>query len=103
MNKIISLISLVLMIGIFFITIESLPIVGDPHSPASTHVSPHYIEKSAEETGAPNFVAAILADYRGYDTLGENIVIFTAGVSTVLILKTSGNLLKHKGGKDNEK
>lgn len=101
MKKTISLISLVLMTGILFFTLGGLPIVGDPHSPASTHVSPHYIGKSAEETGVPNFVAAILADYRGYDTLGENIVIFTAGLSAVLILKASGNL-KHKGGKDNE-
>ena len=101
MNKIISLISLVLMIGIFFITIESLPIVGDPHSQLPP-MFPHYIEKSAEETGAPNFVAAILADYRGYDTLGENIVIFTAGVSTVLILKPVVIYLNIRG-KDNEK
>lgn len=102
MNKTISLISLLLMTGMFFLTIGGLPMVGDPQSPASTHVSPHYIEKAYEETGAPNLVSAILADYRGYDTLGENIVIFTAGLSTFLILKASGNLYKQKGGKDNE-
>ena len=42
--------------------------VGDPIR-VSTHVSPHYIGKSAEETEC--LVAAILADYRGYDTLGK--------------------------------
>jgi multicomponent Na+:H+ antiporter subunit B len=50
------------------------------------HVSPRYIERSHEETGAPNFVTAVLADYRGYDTLGETTVIFTAGVACLLIL-----------------
>lgn len=36
--------------------------------------------------GPPNFVTAVLADYRGYDTLGETTVIFTAGLACLLIL-----------------
>jgi multicomponent Na+:H+ antiporter subunit B len=63
-----------------------LPAVGDPDAPASTHVSPRYITQSHHETGAPNFVTAVLADYRGYDTLGETTVIFTAGLACALIL-----------------
>lgn len=101
MYKVYSLISLALMVLVLCLSISGLPIVGDPNSPASAHVSPHYIQYSYEETGVPNFVGAILADYRGYDTLGENIVIFTAGLSTILILK--GNLLiKRRGGKGHE-
>ncbi|ETX05075.1 hydrogen gas-evolving membrane-bound hydrogenase subunit E [Candidatus Entotheonella palauensis] len=72
--------------GILFYAGSQLPQVGDPRSPASTHVSPHYIEHSHHETGAPNFVTAVLADYRGYDTLGETTVIFTAGLACLLIL-----------------
>ena len=56
-----------------------LPEFGDPASPASTHVSPRFIEDAAAETGAANMVTAVLADYRGYDTLGETAVIFAAG------------------------
>lgn len=63
-----------------------LPPVGDPGSPAATHVSPRYIEHGPEETGAENMVTAVLADYRGYDTLGEITVIFTAGLACLLIL-----------------
>ena len=63
-----------------------LPAVGDPDAPASEHVSPRYITESHHETGAHNFVTAVLADYRGYDTLGETVVIFTAGLACVLIL-----------------
>ncbi|MBM3224930.1 MAG: cation:proton antiporter, partial [Candidatus Tectomicrobia bacterium] len=44
-------------------------------------------ERSHTETGTPNFVTAILADYRAYDTLGETTVIFTAGLACVLILR----------------
>ena len=63
-----------------------LPDWGDPNSPASRHVSPYFIENSVEQTAVPNFVTAVLADYRGYDTLGEVAVIFTAGIGVMLLL-----------------
>lgn len=51
-----------------------------------------WIEKGQEETGVPNMVTYGLADYRGYDTLGETAVIFTAGVSVILLLRRRGKL-----------
>ena len=66
---------------------QDMPDWGDPSSPASLHVSPRYIEKTIDETATPNIVTSVLADYRGYDTLGETTVIFTAGVSCILILR----------------
>ncbi len=60
---------------------------GDPNAPAARHVSPLYIEKSVEETHVPNIVTAVLADYRGYDTMFETIVIFCAGVVVVSALR----------------
>jgi multicomponent Na+:H+ antiporter subunit B len=51
-----------------------------------------WIEKGQEETGTPNMVTYGLADYRGYDTLGETAVIFTAGVSVILLLRRRGKL-----------
>ncbi len=67
---------------------QDMPDWGDPNSPPSTHVSPRYLEKTLAETATPNAVTSVLADYRGYDTLGETTVIFTAGVSCILILRT---------------
>lgn len=64
-----------------------MPDWGDPNSPANTHVSPRYLEESVEKTATPNVVTAVLADYRGYDTLGETTVIFTAGVVCILLLR----------------
>lgn len=63
-----------------------LPEVGDSTAPAFAHVSPYYLEYAHEETGAANYVTAVLADYRGYDTFGELTVIFTAGLACLLIL-----------------
>jgi multicomponent Na+:H+ antiporter subunit B len=62
---------------------------GDPRQPASTHVSPRYIEKTLPETGVPNAVTSVLADYRGYDTMFETSVIFTAGVAVMMLLRRS--------------
>jgi multicomponent Na+:H+ antiporter subunit B len=66
---------------------EDFPPWADPTSPASTHVSPHYIEKSVEETSVPNIVTAVLADYRGFDTMFETTVIFGAGVVCFFLLR----------------
>jgi multicomponent Na+:H+ antiporter subunit B len=68
---------------------EGLPDRADPQAPANQHVSPEYLIRAQEETGVPNVVTAVLADYRGYDTLGELIVIVTAGLGCVLVLKVA--------------
>ena len=59
-------------------------------APASLHVSPRYIERTLQETSVPNIVTAVLADYRGYDTMFETIVIFTAGVACIALLRVFG-------------
>ncbi|MDP6037349.1 MAG: DUF4040 domain-containing protein [Candidatus Latescibacteria bacterium] len=63
-----------------------MPVYGDPEAPIHKHVAPHYIEKSGKEIGVPNIVTSVLASYRGYDTLGETTVIFTAGIGVVLLI-----------------
>ena len=74
---------LLFMIMLMFISSGSLPPIYDPNSPAATHIADRYIEQAVAETGTTNMVTAVLADYRGYDTLGETTVIFTAGLVTV--------------------
>ena len=64
------------------------PLWGDPHSPANSHVSPYYIEHTLADTSVPNIVTAVLADYRSYDTMFETIVIFTAGIACIFLLRT---------------
>ncbi len=68
------------------------PSWGDPQAPASMHVSPRYIERTMDETGVPNIVTAVLADYRGYDTMFETIVIFSAGVACLFLLRFFGRI-----------
>ena len=65
---------------------QDMPNLGDPNAPAHQHVAPRYIAETPEAIGIPNVVTAVLADYRGYDTLGEVAVIFTAGIGVMLLL-----------------
>jgi multicomponent Na+:H+ antiporter subunit B len=64
----------------------ALPPFGVATSPIHQNVAPHYLANSIKETHVPNVVTAVLADYRGYDTLGETTVIFTAGIGVLLLL-----------------
>jgi multicomponent Na+:H+ antiporter subunit B len=63
-------------------------IVNKDTSPTGTqNASSYYIRNSYKDTHTPNMVTAILADYRGYDTLGEETVILTAGLICFLLLR----------------
>ena len=63
-----------------------MPYFGDPSAIVHQYVAPRYLQQSSMETGIPNVVTSILASYRGYDTLGELTVIFTAGIGVLGLL-----------------
>jgi multicomponent Na+:H+ antiporter subunit B len=63
-----------------------LPPFGSAAGPIHHHIAPDYIARMPAEIGVPNFVTGILASYRGFDTLGETAVIFTAGIAVVMLL-----------------
>jgi multicomponent Na+:H+ antiporter subunit B len=86
--RIVALITVLLLGGLLFYGLPDFPDWGDPTSPASTHLSPYYIEHAAADTHAPNIVTAVLADYRGYDTMFETAVIFSAGLACFFLLRT---------------
>jgi len=73
-----------------------MPNFADPNAPANRHVAPRYLADTVPQhpsgapvkVGVPNVVTSILASYRGYDTLGEVTVIFTAGIGVLLLLGT---------------
>lgn len=69
-----------------------MPAYGDANAPIHTWPDPSFVEKSIHDMhGLPNVVTAVLASYRGYDTLGETAVIFTAGIAVLLILRTNSD------------
>lgn len=83
--------------GLLIYGVSDFPRFGDAHSPANAGVeggagsiSEYYITKSYADTKVPNLVTSVLADYRGYDTMFETVVIFVAGMAIFAILRTFG-------------
>lgn len=95
----------VLVVGaaLFYATID-MPAYGDPNAPANAHVGLSYIEQTPKDISVPNIVTAVLASYRGFDTLGETLVVFTAGLTVILLLGVGsargGRSVSDKEGED---
>ena len=66
-----------------------LPRYGAANSPMNEagEVGDQYLQRSIPDTTVPNVVTSVLASYRGYDTLGETTVIFTAGIGVLMLLR----------------
>ena len=82
----------IIMVGIvgilLMIAVINLPPFGLAETPVHTHVGPRYLEESYRDLHIPNVVTTVLASYRGFDTLGETIVIFTAGLGVLVLLNS---------------
>lgn len=72
---------------ILFIKISALlPEFGNP----ALRMASDYIARGLEKTGAANLVAAVILNFRGYDTLGEATVLFAAVVGVIVVLRKIG-------------
>ncbi|MEM1410094.1 MAG: DUF4040 domain-containing protein [Pseudomonadota bacterium] len=83
--------------ALIYATID-MPAFGDPSAPANAYVGQAYLERSPEDIEVPNIVTAVLASYRGFDTFGETVVVFTAGLACLLLLGAGAA----RGGGGNE-
>jgi multicomponent Na+:H+ antiporter subunit B len=72
--------------GILVYGTSQIPPFGNPDNPAHHHVAPYYLEDSLHDTEIPNVVTSVLGSYRGFDTMGETTVVFTALVGVLLML-----------------
>ncbi|MFC1572596.1 hydrogen gas-evolving membrane-bound hydrogenase subunit E [Candidatus Eisenbacteria bacterium] len=77
-----------------------LPVFGDAHAPAHMHVSDHYIKHAYHDDHTPNIVTVMIADYRSFDTLGETIVVFAAGLACFLLLRGEHRPRRHEPSKE---
>ncbi|NNE92927.1 MAG: hypothetical protein HKN23_14885 [Verrucomicrobiales bacterium] len=94
-----ALIAVVITGSLLIYGVSDFPDWGDAQSPANAgaksstgepigeSVSQFYITETGRLTHVPNLVTAVLADYRGYDTMFETVVIFAAGMAIFAILR----------------
>jgi multisubunit Na+/H+ antiporter MnhB subunit len=66
--------------------VAALPEFGRP----VMRVASHYVAKALSQTGAGNVVSSIILDYRAYDTLGEAVVLVTAVMGALAVLRRPG-------------
>jgi multicomponent Na+:H+ antiporter subunit B len=71
------------------IGVAGLPRPGDPEAPIHTHLAARYIAEGSRETGAENLVTGVLLNYRGFDTFGEVMVIFSALAAVMAVLSSA--------------
>ena len=84
--KIFSVIASLLVIGIFLFVVSSLPRFGDESAPPNNEVAKEYVEKGTENTNAVNTVAAMILEYRGFDTFGESTVLFVGTIGVISLI-----------------
>ncbi|MDO8287630.1 MAG: DUF4040 domain-containing protein [Parvibaculum sp.] len=77
-----------------------MPAFGAADAPVHTHVGGEYLQRTKPDTGIPNVVTAVLASYRGFDTLGETTVIFVAAISVLLLLGFPNRANRRKQDED---
>lgn len=100
-NRIIALVVVVTTtLAVIYATFDK-PAFGDPSAPIHQHVAPWYLDATREAIDIPNVVTAVLGSFRGYDTLGEVFVVFTAGIGVLFLLGApSGKARQASGEKD---
>ena len=88
--KTLGLISVLVTGALLIFAVEDFPDWGAVDSPANSgEMATYFVEETASDTAVPNMVTAVLADYRGYDTMFETVVIFTAGIAILALLRST--------------
>lgn len=87
MKKLIAILLTGILVSILLVGVYDLPKFGRADNPVNNEVAQRYLKKGVEDTGALNIVTGIILDYRAFDTFGEAVVLFTAAVAVLVVLK----------------
>jgi len=62
----------------------------DPLGVHTLRMSASYVDGAVEKTGSINLVTGVLFDFRAYDTLGEAVILYTAALGSLTLLRMKG-------------
>ncbi|RLD51650.1 MAG: hypothetical protein DRI97_15425, partial [Bacteroidetes bacterium] len=79
----------VVFAGLFYFFILAIQNL-DPLGAHSLRMSEAYVEGAVEKTGSVNLVTGVLFDFRAYDTLGEAVILYTAALGVLTLLRIKG-------------
>jgi multisubunit Na+/H+ antiporter MnhB subunit len=86
MRKVAGVVSLLVLLGFL---VWGVLLIHPFGYPSPTYMDDYIIENAQEETGNNNVVGSVVFDYRGFDTLGEATILFTAVTGVLLLLRAS--------------
>ena len=85
MRKVVGLLVLLVVI----VLVSGMLLLIHPFGyPDASDMDDYIIQNAQEETGSNNVVTSVVFDYRGFDTLGEATILFTAVTGVLLLLRT---------------
>ena len=79
----------IISFGLFLIlsnAVLTMPDLGSLNNPAYNATTLYYIQNAIKDTGASNIIAAIITDFRAFDTIGETIVLFASIIAVIAVL-----------------
>ena len=95
MKHVLAVISTGAIAAILLYVVALLPPMGDASNPTNLNIVPRYLEHGEQEVGTGNIVAGVLLNYRGYDTMGEVVIIFSAAATVIAVLGKSTKKSAH--------
>jgi len=87
-----AIVSSLVFLGLFMVFASYAFLELPPFGQPLMRTAQHYLDKGLAETGASNMVAAVILDYRGYDTLGEATVIFVSILGSMVLMRRIGRI-----------
>jgi len=79
----------IISLGIVIILFVACAMLIHPFGQPPADMDDYIIDNAQTETGANNVVTSVVFDYRGYDTLGEATILFTAVTAVMMLFRAT--------------
>ena len=83
------MIGIIVFAGLFYFFVLAIANL-DPLGAHSLRMAESYVNGAAEKTGSINLVTGVLFDFRAFDTLGEAVILYTAALGVLTLLRMKG-------------
>jgi len=85
-NTLVAVAFIAVFLTLGYAAFKDLPNFGEP----IMRVARTYLSQGLIATGAANIIAAVILDFRAYDTLGEATILFTAVMGVLAVMRRVG-------------
>ena len=83
------IVGFIVFTGLFYFFLQAIETL-DPLGNHTLRMAETYVNGAVEKTGSVNLVTGVLFDFRAYDTLGEAVILYTAALGALTLLRMKG-------------